>query len=97
LQIFTHAQTGGAGSNTDMVDSYLKNYTVHQIQPTGVTTTATISVYGPGDVFTAVKTVSNNDILTIEGVYHKFRVTWADSSGGTVAIRSYNLDAIDGG
>jgi hypothetical protein len=97
MQIFTYTQTGGAGSYTDLDDSYLKNYTVKQLQVTGVSTTATVSVMGPSEQYTDVKTLSNNDIYVLEGYFEKLRIYWSDSSGGSVTLRSYNLDAIDGG
>tara|TARA_Y100001938_G_scaffold130659_1_gene186904 strand:- start:50 stop:346 length:297 start_codon:yes stop_codon:yes gene_type:complete len=96
-QKMTYTQTGGAGSYIDLDASYIPNYTTHQIQVTGVTTTASVSAKGPADQYTTVKTLSNNDILQIDGLYDAFRVYWSDSSGGSVSIRSYNLDEIDGG
>ena len=97
MQIFTYSQTGGAGSYTDLDDSYIKDYTVKQLQVTGVTTSATVSVLGPGAQYTDVSTLTNNDIYVLEGYYEKLRIYWSDASGGSVTLRSYNLDAIDGG
>ena len=96
-QKMTYSQTGGAGSYTDLDASYMGNYTTHQIQVTGVTTSASVSAMGPADQYTTVKTLSNNDIYQLEGVYEALRVYWSDASGGSVSIRSYNLDEIDGG
>ena len=85
----TFTQTGGAGSYTDLDASYMPNYTTHQLQVTGVSTSASVSAKGPADMYTTVKSLANNDIYQL--------VYWSDSSGGGVTIRSYNLDEIDGG
>jgi len=42
-------------------------------------------------------TLANNDIYILEGVFSVLKMTWAGASGGSATIRSYNLDAIDGG
>jgi len=98
LQISTFSQTGGAASSTEIDPSYLANYTVHQIQAAGMgSDTATLSAKGPADQFSDVVTLANNDIYILEGVFSVLKMTWAGASGGSATIRSYNLDAIDGG
>ena len=98
MQISTYAQTGGASSTTELDPSYLANYTVHQIQGSGMgSDTSTLSAKGPADQFSDVVTLSNNDIYFLEGVFSVLKVTWNGASGGSATIRSYNLDAIDGG
>lgn len=99
MNVSTHAQTGGAASTTDIEPGHgLKNYTVHKIQVTGLgTDTATISGRGPSGTFTDIQTLANDDIFILDGYWEILRVTWGPSSGGSLSIRSYNLDAIDGG
>ena len=98
MQIMTYTQTGGAASSTEIDPDYLKHYTTHQIQVAGIgSDTATIAGMGPAETYTDLATLAANDVYFLEGYFEKLKITWGSASGGSVSIRSYNLDAIDGG
>ncbi len=89
------------GAGTTVTPSFpvdFQKYTSHQIQITGMgSTTCAVKVKGTADQLTTVKTLSNNDILNLDGLYRGISFEFSGTGSATIWITSYNLDEIDGG
>ena len=89
----------GAGTTATPTLGYdFDKYTAHQIQITGMgSNTCAVKVKGSADQLTTAATVTNDDILNIEGVYRGISFEFSGTGSATIWITSYNLDEIDGG
>ena len=91
------AQGAGTTATPSLGYSFDK-YTTHQLQITGMgSNTCAVKVKGSADQLTTVKTLSNDDILNLEGVYRGISFEFSATGSATIWITSYNLDEIDGG